>query len=88
MGNIKSVAELKKALKEGPYVWPGGYPIFFITRDGAALAFKTVEGNEENVIDSIENEIDDGWWVTHSDVNWEDHDLYDDHTGELIESAY
>jgi hypothetical protein len=34
---IKSVSDYRKAVRNGPYAWPGGYPLFFVTSDGAAL---------------------------------------------------
>lgn len=83
-----TVVEFEKALTEGPYTSLGGYPIYFYTSDGAALSFQTAEDNKDNILDSIENGIDDGWRVIGSTVNWEDNDLYDDHTGLLIEAAY
>ncbi len=86
---IKTVADLDEALERGPHAWPGGYPIYFITADGGALAFQTVKDE----IDTIREAIDDddtngGWRVNYADINWEDDELYDDHTGDLIESAY
>lgn len=87
--NINNVADLEEALKRGPYAWPGGYPCFFITNDGAALSFKTVEENIDDVREAMEDPDDSsGWRVEAVDVNWEDPELYDDHSGERIESAY
>ena len=87
-GEIKSVADLKATLRNGPYAWPGGYPLYFITSDGGALSFGTVEAEIHNVIDSLRRNSRDGWLVVACDVNWEDSDLVDDHTGEAIESVY
>jgi hypothetical protein len=83
-----TVAELKDAIRNGPYAWPGGYPVYFITSDGAALAFSTVKKNFNRIIRSIKDKDDDGWRVVAADINWEDEELYDDHTGKKIESAY
>lgn len=80
--------EFLQALRVGPYAWPGGYPLFFITSDGGCLHVKCAEENKEAVVDSIESRCDDGWCVEAQDVNWEDPDLYCDHCGERIESAY
>lgn len=85
---IKTVADLKRALKDGPYAWPGGYPIYFITDDGAALAFDTVKKNFKRIASSVKNKDRDGWRVVAADINWENGDLTDDHTGKRIESAY
>jgi len=52
------------------------------------LSFQTVRENLRSVLDSIRHKSNDGWRVIACEVNWEDEDLYDDHTGEQIESAY
>lgn len=79
---------VKAALRQGPFAWPGGYPCFFITSDGATLSFEAVRENFRSVIYSIRHRSNDGWRVVAVDVNWEDPDLYCDHTGKRIESAY
>jgi hypothetical protein len=71
-----------------PYAWPGGYPRYFVTSDGAALSYKSALENQHLIIDSIENQFNDGWQVIGCDINWEDSELYCDHSSELIESAY
>ena len=86
--NITNSKEMVKALKEGPYAWPGGYPLFFITSDGAALSFDAVKENLVSIFDSIKTETNDGWRIVGVDINWEDADLCCDHTGNRIESAY
>jgi hypothetical protein len=85
--NINTVKDLKQALRK-PYAWPGGYPLYFITSDGAALSFKAVRENLRSVLWSIKNGVNDGWRVQAMDINYEDNELYCDHTGEKIESAY
>lgn len=85
---IKTGAQLRATLRAGSLTWPGFYPLFFITSDGGALAFDTVRDNLRGVLDSIRTKCDDGWRVVACEVNYEDTELYDDHTGEKIESAY
>ena len=85
---IKTGAQLRATLRAGDVTWPGCYPLFFITSDGGALAFNTVRKNLRSVLDSIRTKCDDGWRVVACEVNYEDAELYDDHTGEKIESAY
>ncbi len=80
--------ELKTQLRQGEFAWPGGYPLFFITTDGAALSFKAVRENLRLVMDSIKRDLRDGWQVCAVDVNYEDPTLFCDHTGERIPSAY
>lgn len=85
---IKTVADLDEALERGPYAWPGGYPCYFITSDGGALSFDTVKKEYDQVAESVRDQLNDGWRVEAVDINWEDERLFDDHSGELIESAY
>lgn len=80
--------EIKNLLRKGMYAWPGGYPMYFVTSDGGALSFKTVRDNWREVCWAVRNKDNSGWRVIGCDVNWEDSELYDDHTGEPIESAY
>ena len=84
-----TVQEFGRALREGPYAWPGGYPIFFVTNDGGALSFATAWNERALIVDAIlRDDRHGGWRVVGADVNWEDPDLIDDHTGKRIESAY
>jgi hypothetical protein len=72
-----------------PYAWPGGYPRYFITSDGAALSYKAAETERRLIRRAIRtNDTRSGWRVVACDVNWEDPDLICDHTGARIESAY
>lgn len=86
---IGNVADLKATLRAGCYAWPGGYPLYFITADGAALSFETVRREFRLVADAIRRRDNtSGWRVIACDVNWEDDDLTDADTGKKIESAY
>lgn len=86
---IKAFWQFNKALEQGPYAWPGGYPTYFICGDGEALSFKAAQENAGLVRDAIiQNDRHSGWFVVGFDVNWEDTDLVCSHTGEKIESAY
>ena len=82
-----STKQFKKDICE-PYAWAGGYPRYFVTSDGAALSYKSASHNQHLIIDSIENDSNDGWQVIGCDINWEDATLYCDDTSERIESAY
>ena len=85
---LTTSADLKRALRTGPYAWPGGYPLFFVTDDGEALSFQAVMENIRLVFHSIRHQNNDGWRVIAVDINYEDQQLYCAHTGERIESAY
>lgn len=66
------------------YAWPGGYPVFHVTNDGAALCTDCVQAEMEQCSDPNAH----GWYVVGHDVNWEDPELFCDHCNARIESAY
>ncbi len=86
--NIPNSEVLKEIIDSGPCAWPGGYPLYFLTKDGSVLSFNTVKKNLYHISKSIDDKNDNGWFVVVCDINWEDDQLIDDDTGELIESAY
>lgn len=84
-----TVANLKNVLTNGPYAWPGGYPLYFIAADGEALSFKAVQENQAPVIEAMNNPgTDKQWEVIGYQINWEDENLYCAHSNDLIECAY
>lgn len=85
---INSISDFRKAMRHGPYAWPGGYPCYFITSDGEALSFKAAREECRLILSSLHCGTNDGWRVVAMDINWEDKDLFCCHTGERIESAY
>jgi hypothetical protein len=86
--NIETISDFRRAIRSGPYAWPGGYPIYFITDDGEALSFAAARSERRAILESIASQSRDGWRVVAADVNWEDASLHCVHTGERIESAY
>lgn len=76
---------LADQLSNSPYAWPGGYPLFAITSDGAALCKCCAKTERESIGTTTGS---DGWNVIALDVNWEDPSLYCYHCSERIESAY
>ena len=88
-----TVKELKSHLRAGEYAWPGGYPRYFITDDGEALGFDTVRENYRQVYRATRDSDAtgrpcSGWAVIGVDINWEDENLCDVHSGASIPSAY
>ena len=86
--HINTTAQLRATLRNGEYAWPGGYPMFLITSDGAALHFNCAKENYRSISDSIRHKLDDGWRVVACDINYEDGDLCCDDCSKHIESAY
>jgi hypothetical protein len=81
-----TIQQFSKDLDE-PYAWPGGYPRYFITNDGAALSYDAARENRQIIEQSISEGCNDGWQVVACEINWES-ELICDHTSKLIESAY
>ncbi len=60
---IHTVSDFRRAVRFGPYTFPGLYDIAFITSDGAALCHGCVTDNRRNIADSIATNCNDGWQV-------------------------
>jgi len=76
---------LADQLTASPYAWPGGYPMFAATNDGAALCHRCTASERESIGTTTGN---DGLTVELVAINWEDSELFCDHCGNRIESAY
>jgi hypothetical protein len=76
---------LADQLSRAPYAWPGGYPRFAVTRDGAVLCNRCCATERATIATTTG---DDGWCITALDINWEDQHLYCDHCSRQIEAAY
>jgi len=80
--------QVKQAIRNGKYAWPGGYPMYFVTEDGDALSFEAVINNWYQICYSMRKDIHDGWRIIAVDINYEDNELYCADTNEKIECAY
>jgi hypothetical protein len=82
------------------YAWPGGYPLYYLTEDCAALCPECVN-REIDLIDQAKPHLvqwsngrtwmrsdDPKWNIVAVMVNWEDASMYCDHCNRPIESAY
>lgn len=85
---MMTLADIKNALRNGPYAWPGGYPTFFITSHGEALSHAAVRADWVNVCAEYISGGNTGWRIAAIDINWEDPDLYCAETNARIPSAY
>jgi len=65
------------------YAWPGGYPIFHITKDSGILCPNCANNNHELTFSE-----DPQWHIVESDINYEDDNLICDNCYSRIESAY
>jgi hypothetical protein len=83
---IETGLELRSTLRAGPWAWPGGYTLYFLTDDGAALSFEAVFENLRQVLYSIRHKIRDGWRVIGLNSTAEDDEpVVCAHTGKVIE---
>ena len=85
---MDTIQQLQTFIRDGGFAWPGGYPCYALTSDGAALSVDAVKDNYRIIRESMRDDSNDGWRVVAIDINYEDPNLYCDHTGERIESAY
>ena len=86
---MMTIAQFRAEMRAGRYAWPGGYPRFFVTADGGVLSFAAARECRREILSALaRRDSRSGWAVDGVDINWEDHDLTCDHTGERIECAY
>ena len=86
--SINSISDFRRAMRNGPYAWPGGYPCYFIMSDGEALSFKAARKERRQLLEALRDGDDSGWRPIAVEINWEDAALYCTHTNERIPSAY
>lgn len=84
---ITCAAELKATLRNGPFAWPGCYPLYFIMQDGEAMSFESVQSELRRVLEGMRDK-DSEWTPCAVEINYEDSDLTCAHSGKRIESAY
>ena len=88
---LKSEILRIRAAKEyirAPYAWPGGYPLAAITADGACLCAECVKKEWRQICAESFDNTNCGFRISGVGVNWENDDLYCDHCGKKMESAY
>lgn len=86
-------------LANGPYAWPGGYPLFF-WGEGFAMCFGCARDEKRRIRGAIRRAaavqakgtrptwFDPDWLLRGVEVNWEDAQLCCDHCSQVIECAY
>lgn len=85
---INTLAQVKATLRAGNVTWPGGYPLHFITQNGAALCFDCAKKEFRQVVWDFMNKASTGWRIVACEADWEDNDLTCDHRSKKIPSAY
>ena len=85
---ISAVRAVQRSLREGRFTSLGSYPKFYVTSDGGVLSHAAVKENMRQIRHAMLTGSRCGWAVVGIDINYEDADLYCDHTNERIPSAY
>ena len=81
--------DVNQIFKNGPYAWPGGYPLFFVMKDGNPMSFEAAQQEKQRIFEEMNDPRGDSQWqVAAVDINWEDGQLFCSHTNKRIESAY
>lgn len=79
--------KLRAAIR-AKFAWPGGYPIYGVTRDGAALCVDCMRAEYRQIAYARRHKLNDGWCVEAIGINYEDGSLFCDHCSKQIEAAY
>lgn len=88
MRKSERIALVKRLIRQ-PCVWPGGYPCYLVTNDGAVLSPQACKEQFREIVASVlTDHKNSGWYPEAVDTNWENPHLFCDHTGKRIESAY
>jgi hypothetical protein len=83
-----TIDDFDQAIDNGPYAWPGGYPLFFVMSDGDSLGFQAAVDNADEIRQAILNYDNSGWRVVACCINYDDDFLVCCHDGDPIPSAY
>ena len=50
---IRTISDFRKAVRFGPYVWPGGYPLYWLCEDGQALAWDCCKTERREILEAL-----------------------------------
>ena len=85
---IKNLSQVKATIRNGPFAWPSGYPLFLLTHDGAALCFKCAEKEFRQIAWDFLRKASTGWQIVGCEINYEEPDLACAHCSKSIDPAY
>lgn len=66
------------------YAWPGGYNLYYVTKDGGCLCAKCAN---ENLNMTLDKDYDQ-WFIVGQEINYEDPDLQCDNCYGEIPASY
>lgn len=83
---IGTVADLKATLRAGPYIWPGGYEIAYLTADGACLCVSCTRKEFRQIAEAIRTNDTRGGWAVGATIHGAETDAHVDcdHCGRVI----
>jgi len=73
---------LNKDKSYDSYAWPGGYPLYYITKDNGVLCPECANTNKFLTLSTL----DPQWFIVTGDINYEDPDLICDNCYKKIQS--
>ena len=76
---------MRKEEKYDFYAWPGGYPLYYLSKDNSVLCPSCLNNHFD---ESLEEEDNPEWFIVAYEINWESTDLYCEHCNQLISPAY
>ena len=85
---ITNKVELAKAYKQGPYAFPGGYPVAGVFSDGEYCCWDCFKSEYGLIAEAVKDQDRSGWNMVAVDINYEDNADYCGHCSKHIESAY
>lgn len=88
MSSDYTVHRFIEQLRQGPYTFPGGYPVHFILSDGESLCFACAKEQCGLVARAIRDQSREGWRAVAADIDWEDGTMQCAHCNKPIECAY
>lgn len=90
MSLINTYEQFEEILKGGAYTDVGGYPLYFVMKDGEAMSFRAAEREKDRIREAFQDQMsfDRDWIPVGVEINYEDENLYCCHTGLKIDSAY
>ena len=86
---MMTLRQIKERLREGPYAWPGGYPVAFLCEDQEVVCFEAVRDHWRDVARAhIRRDRSDPWALACAFIHWEGPVYHCAVTGKVIPSAY
>lgn len=81
--------QLAQGYRQGPYVWPGGYPIYLVLEDGEMPCWECLKTEYPSIVQAAKSPNRTGWEPEGYIVLWETEEPeLCAHCSKELESAY